>query len=35
MTPTEREFSAQFVIVIVTVLGLLAIGAAVCGMLAR
>jgi len=35
MTPKEREFCENVVIVIVMVLGLLAIGAAVCGMLAR
>ena len=35
MTPKEREFCENIVIVIVMVLGLLAIGAAVCGMLAR
>lgn len=35
MTPKEREFCEKVVVVIVMVLGLLAIGSAVCGMLAR
>jgi len=35
MTPKEREFCENVVIVIVMVLGLLAIGSAVCGTLAR
>jgi|GEM_PF-1325165 len=35
MTPKEREFCEKVVVVIVMVLGLLAIGSAVCGTLAR
>ena len=35
MTAKEREFCEKVVVVIVMVLGLLAIGSAVCGTLAR
>ena len=35
MTPKEREFCEKVVVVIAMVLGLLAIGSAVCGTLAR
>lgn len=35
MTPKEREFCEKVVVVIVMVLGLLAIGSAVCGTLVR
>ena len=35
MTAKEREFCENVVVVIVMVLGLLAIGSAVCGTLAR
>ena len=35
MTPKEREFCANVVLVAVMVLGLIAIISAVCGMLAR